>query len=44
MNAAPELRRYVTESQHAAIKSQRAIKVGDFQMNMPDPRSRDDGG
>jgi hypothetical protein len=29
--------------EHAAIKSERAIEVGHFKMNMPDPRSRDDG-
>ena len=31
------------EAEHAAIKSQRAIEIGDLEMNMPDPRSRDDG-
>ena len=31
------------KSEHAAIKSERAIEIGDLEMNMPDPRSRDDG-
>ena len=29
--------------EHAAIKCKRAIEIGDLEMNMPDPRSRDDG-
>ena len=31
------------EAEHAAIESQRAIEIGDLEMNMPDARSRDDG-
>src|SRR5258707_11940912 len=31
------------ESQHTAIKSQRAIEIGHLEMNMPDAGSRDDG-
>src|SRR5258707_14143218 len=31
------------ESQHTAIKSQRAIEIGHLEMNMPDPGSRGDG-
>ena len=31
------------KTQHAAIKTQRPIEIGDLEMNMPDPRSRDDG-
>ena len=29
--------------EHAAIKPERAIEIGHFQVNMPDSRSRDDG-
>ena len=31
------------EAEHAAIKPQRAIEVGDLEMNMPDPGACDDG-
>src|SRR4051794_839969 len=31
------------ESQYAAIERQGAVEIRHFQMNMPDPRSRDDG-
>ena len=30
------------KSEHAAIKSERTIEIGHLEMNMPDPRSRDD--
>ena len=31
------------EPEHAAIKSKRAIEIGDLEMDVPDPRTGDDG-
>ena len=31
------------ETEYAAIKAERTIEIGHLEMNMPDPRSRDDG-
>ena len=32
------------EAEHVAIETERAIEVGDFEMNMPDAGAGDDGG
>ena len=32
------------KAEHAAVKRQRAIEIGDLEMNMPDPGAGDDGG
>jgi len=32
------------EAEHTAIEAERAIEVGDLEMNMPDASSRNDGG
>jgi hypothetical protein len=31
------------KAKHAAIKSKRALEIGHLEVNMPDPRARDDG-
>ena len=31
------------EAEHAAVKAERAIEIGDLEMDMPDPRAGDDG-
>ena len=31
------------KAEHAAIEAERAIEIGDLEMDMPDPRAGDDG-
>ncbi len=44
MNAAPVAHPlHHLEAEHAAIEAERALEIGDLEMDMPDPGAGDDG-